>query len=299
MEIEKKIQDRIKDSFPSIKIINPVKGSSGGRSVFKVRLGSDILILKLHPDSNGAVKEARTTRFARDNLAPYLLRVPEIKDQKQEFVLMEYINGKEPDLTNDTVLDACISYLARMNDISINEIQNYTNHYFGYNLGNRLSYELEQYQEAEKKYPELGKYKKAFLQAMTLAKRAVTDGTRPVITHGDFQRKNLIITDSGEIVPIDWGDFGIAHQSYAITNLIFELDLGKKNEAIQAYVQKRMHPVPNGHALLAVGMAICTIIRAGAQYRHFVKYGINDECISNLVKTMEEFEDFNTMGVNS
>ncbi|ELY91138.1 aminoglycoside phosphotransferase [Natrialba hulunbeirensis JCM 10989] len=43
------------------------------------------------------------------------------------------------------------------------------------------------------------------------------DGCRPVLTHGDFQPSNLLVTPTGEITAIlDWGNAHVTHAEYAL-----------------------------------------------------------------------------------
>ncbi|OIB55455.1 phosphotransferase family protein [Natrialba sp. SSL1] len=43
------------------------------------------------------------------------------------------------------------------------------------------------------------------------------DGCRPVLTHGDFQPSNLLVTPAGEITAIlDWGNAHVTHAEYAL-----------------------------------------------------------------------------------
>ncbi|ADD05426.1 APH family phosphotransferase [Natrialba magadii ATCC 43099] len=43
------------------------------------------------------------------------------------------------------------------------------------------------------------------------------DGCRPVLTHGDFQPNNLLVTPTGDITAIlDWGNAHVTHDEYAL-----------------------------------------------------------------------------------
>ena len=82
---------------------------------------------------------------------------------------------------------------------------------------------------------------------------------------------------------------------YAIGNLVFELNIQRKRSAIARYVQEfnQYGDSPlDCDELLERGIPICTIIRAGSQYRQINKDRDNDEFFANLQRTFQLFDAF-------
>jgi len=205
----------IRRKFQGCSSVDLIKGSSGHRRVYKIVINGRNIIVKTFPNLEDARNEAEITKKARDLLERYNLRVPVIEGMINEIngIIFEYIDGSEPDLDVETQLNPCISYLARLNTIVDNGQFENKDHYYGNTLVNRLKQENDFREKAKIIVSSLQRFDQSFSRALKEALRVAEDNSPPVITHGDIQKKNIRI-DNGEVILLDWCDFGIAHQSY-------------------------------------------------------------------------------------
>ncbi len=280
---------RLKSLFPSIEIHNIVNGSSGGRSVFKARYKDMDIIAKLHPEgARKALQEATATDKAKSLLNPLGLFVPKIFDIKDEGILVEFVSGNTPDLSKEEDLLICLDYLLKMNGVQ--PPGDLENHFYGENLKNRIQDELRYFQEALIRVPDLQRSKAQFDSIYSKALDTISADTPGVIGHGDFQQKNLILTSERKLVPIDWGDFGLAHKEYDVGNLLCGVDLNQL--MARAKLSHTLQEKLNAFGNYKQGVAIACVLRIGSNCRQIVEIGVKKEYMDNIRATIEIYEQF-------
>jgi len=236
------------------------------------------VIAKLHPQTNTAGQEVKALKAAKGLLGGVGLRVPMLIGTADRGILLEFIEGRTPNLAGDDHhLRLCVEYLAGMARIGIP--RNMTSHYHGAGLRQRLEHERVVFETAASRFHELSDLRADFEDIVVAAAAAVDSDPEGVMAHGDFQPQNLLVTASGELVPVDWSDFGRAHRGYEIANLLLRLNPERMRSAFLWYGNALDRVVPA--ECLAEGLAIARVIRAGGVLRQLLSgTGCNENSIA-------------------
>ena len=192
-----------------------------------LKISENNLLFKEEREQHKSAKEYLATKYARF-LLPENLRVPEIWGVFSNcFVLKYYNNANQLNKNSKEEIYKAVNYLIEMHYIRFtNElkdilIKNHYCHYYGEPLKNRLSQELEFSTKAFDQIECMKKYLGLMEQIINICLK--TMNTHPVLGHGDFQAKNILLVENN-ILPIDWVDFGVCERSYEIHHFINSLN---------------------------------------------------------------------------
>lgn len=252
--------------------ITPIR-RNGVREVYKATYNGCPVILKKVENSEWAKIEFNNLKKASDLLKPHGLKVPRAIEVRESWILLEFIPGKKNALSFKE-LQKALEYLHVLHSSDYSTIPHLYSHYYGENLINRLNEEKEYLHKAIKQYPRFSSFKNDFEKVLEIAINHKLNDS-PVIGHGDFQAKNIIVNES-EIVPLDWRDFGELLRWYDVGNLLFksELKWDELLRLVKHYLQvgSKQSNISSKEIEKNVkeALSITFIIRTGSHFRHLL-----------------------------
>ena len=257
------LKDDLQRLFPGLKLDETSR--SYNSKVLRGQLNGASLVAKFDPDK--AIQECRATKLAQQVLGARGLRVPGVIGCTTNAVLLEYIEGMEPRLESSAHRALCIDFLTALQ--SIDPPSDLADHYFGSTLHNRLLEERVHLIKAKTLAPALAAIESDFESLLSLALKAEKFDNKGVLSHGDYQPKNLRITREEEVVPIDWVDFGRAHRAYDIGNLLYSATPEEFRSGIDIYLRESGNNMPSSMVseFATQAAAISGVIRSGHYFR--------------------------------
>ncbi|HKM76352.1 MAG TPA: phosphotransferase [Candidatus Bathyarchaeia archaeon] len=269
---------QLRSLYPNIELGQAL--SIGSRwFVFEGTLEGMMIVAKLNEKAN---QEKCSTQLARAIL-PEKLRVPRVVDAKKNTLLLEYINGNEPciSLLDDRCL--CVEYLVEMQSIALRP--GLKDYYFGKKLRNRLNAEYFYLTKALPKADQLQKIVPEFAFLLQNALNAVNGDALGVLSHGDYQPRNLLVESEKKVVPLDWTDFGRSHHAYDIGNLLFASSSKTFLAGIDFYLSKRGGTEDSVNFAISAA-SIAGVIRAGSHFRK-IEFGTR-YLVESSLKTVHD-----------
>lgn len=244
---------------------------SGKRQVYEAIYDGRRVVIKIAEDSKRARREFCNQKKAYELLYKKKgLKVAEVIAVRSCCIVSEYIDGKPRKILSHRELQEALRYIHVLHSFDYRSISCLKNHYYGEKLVRRLKDENGFFTNAINKDRRFLALKNSFNKILKLALRyALHD--EPVVGHGDFQAKNIIVTETG-IAPIDWIDFGILLRWYEVGNLLF----GQKKDELLGLIEyylslKSEQPITSLEELAKESLSIAFVVRTGSHFRHVVE----------------------------
>jgi len=262
---------KLVELFPEIEFEDePLPNSSGGKRIFLGIFRGRKVVVKLHRENGKADQEAKATRKAKIMLSEKALPVPCVKYVRDNAIVLEYISGDKFEISDMKHRRLSIEYLIEMHSVRASD--DLEDHYFGQALRNRIHQERLRLEQALQAAEQLDEVVSDFDCLCLRAVSAADSDSKGVISHGDYQPRNLLCTGYA-VVPIDWVDFGRAHQAYDICNLLYELPFKTVLEGTIYYANRKFGKDVSSsqiESILREGSAIAGVIRAGSHFRQII-----------------------------
>lgn len=232
------------------------------------------LYFKRRPETDKAKQEYLATRLAR-LLLPAMLRLPTTWGVIEDRFITERIDSEDFDSNSEKHAVEGAKYLARLHAIQLSpslvkELQRCGyNHYEGQTLSNRLKEELQKAKEAFGDHTSMASTLESFDSVIREATEKWNFNAELVLGHGDYQAQNIKV-NNGEIIPLDWTDFGLCYRGYDIAHYLTSLNSDLRQTAVENYVSICQCDLATS---LSQGEIVDRIIRAGSDARKVVDLG--------------------------
>jgi len=172
------------------------------------------------------------------------------------------------------------------------------NHYHGESLRNRLEQELEFIQ----KWPGISADNVDIIRnSINRPELSCTklQEVSPVLGHGDYRAGNLVCTSAGEIVPVDWVDFGLCDPRYEWAHFLNSLDdVLESGPGIERFREMARRVLCTDvdevvfESSLQLGEIINRVIIAGCKARDVLTYGETEKRVAVFSAQVQRLESF-------
>ncbi len=255
-----------------------------------VRVTKKNQVIKQHPTPQKARQEFLAACFAR-MLLPLEMRPYRRVKLRGKFFVTNRIPGTYMDKNDQAAVVWASCYLSKMHAIPVGykERMLLKQHYAGKALLKRLVQDIDYAVRA------FGIRKtRGMSDLVDEVLKRITVYRDIVVSHGDFQVSNIIVTTSG-VHPVDWVDFGLGLRSYEVAHFLATVPEELHQRAMEAYYANAPKLSAND---LAIGRAVNAIIRVGS-FGRVVESGAHppsffqnrfSECMSAFMQAMADLE---------
>jgi hypothetical protein len=224
--------------------------------------------------------QANLERAASEHAARIggILKTATVHRQISRILIFELIPGPLLEEQPEEVwVSKALQVLASIHSTPIPE--DVMNHYHGESLRNRLEQELEFIKE----WPGISADKVDVIHNSINRpelSRTKLQEVPPVLGHGDYRGGNLVCTSAGEIIPVDWVDFGLCDPRYEWAHFLNSLDdvleSGSGADSFRELARQVLCPGADEVVFennLLLGEIINRVIIAGSKARDVLAYG--------------------------
>lgn len=202
------------------------------------------------------------------------LRVPACFGHLDQWIVIEEILSDKLEPENADQVCKAAEYLGCMHSTKLDDAvrmvlaNNGHQHYYSGSLENRLREEVRHSEVAQDAHGESWNLP-VLEEAVTKVIPRLSQCGDPVLGHGDFQKKNILIAEDGSVVPVDWRDFGICNRWYELAHFLRSVDPVTHEKALEIYSDRVGIDISEEDDSLRIGKIIDAIIRAGSKARTF------------------------------